>query len=166
MDEELREYSRTPEDAERLAATLTALRSLPDEEIPRRIAFVSDKVFTPKWWQRFPAWGFASAALLAGAIVAHGYVQRPAVVPPAAPVAQVDTSEIERKFIERKFEARLESRLKEVSAEHDAKLRAAVAATERRLEFEHRAQMLTIEENFNLMRKQMNRMIVATAELR
>ncbi|MDX2179627.1 MAG: hypothetical protein SFV18_08555 [Bryobacteraceae bacterium] len=157
MDEELREYARTPEDAERLAATLTALRSLPDEEIPRRIAFVSDKVFEPKWWQRFPAWSFASAMLLAGAIVVHGYAQRPPAAPAPQPVAQVDTSALERKF---------EARLKEVAAEHDAKLRAAVAATERRLEFEHRAQMLTIEENFNLMRKQMNRMIVATAEFR
>jgi primosomal protein N'' len=157
MDEELRDYARTPEDAERLSATLTALRSLPDEEIPRRIAFVSDKVFEPKWWQRFPAWGFASAAVLAGAIVAHGYVQRPEAAPAPQPVAQVDTSVLERKF---------EALLRQADAEHDAKLRAVVAATEKRLEFEHRAQMLTIEENFNLMRKQLNRFIVATAEVR
>ena len=42
--------------------------SLPDEEIPQRIAFVSDRVFEPSWWQTVwrsgPAMGFASAVLL------------------------------------------------------------------------------------------------------
>jgi hypothetical protein len=45
------------------------LASLEDEEIPRRIAFVSDRVFEPRWWQTMwrsgPVMGFASAALLA-----------------------------------------------------------------------------------------------------
>src|SRR4051794_31255428 len=72
-----------------LDATRTALLSLADEESPRRIAFVSDKVFEPRWWQRL--WnsgaqlGFASAAMLAAAIMAHGYLARP--LPAAAPVA-------------------------------------------------------------------------------
>lgn len=56
-------------------ATLAALSMLREEEVPRRIAFVSDKVFEPRWWQRpiqamfTPA--FASACVLAGAIVFH-----------------------------------------------------------------------------------------------
>ena len=36
----------------RLRLTLDALSTLREEEIPRRIAFVSDKVFEPRWWQR------------------------------------------------------------------------------------------------------------------
>jgi anti-sigma factor RsiW len=64
------------EDLERLQLTETALLALPDEEIPQRLAFVSDKVFEPSSWRR--GWsafwgsaarlGFASAALLSIAL--------------------------------------------------------------------------------------------------
>jgi len=66
------------EELERLRTTHAALMSVPEEEIPRRIAFVSDKVFEPRWWQRFfqsgSRVGFASAAMLSLAILAHGYI--------------------------------------------------------------------------------------------
>ncbi|MCB1019493.1 MAG: hypothetical protein KDC27_06170 [Acidobacteria bacterium] len=58
---------------ERLRLTFGALRSLPDEEPPRRIAFVSDKIFEPSPWARFLRWfhvegprfALGSAAVLA-----------------------------------------------------------------------------------------------------
>src|SRR3954447_24376931 len=57
------------------------LSSMQDEEPPRRIAFASDNVFEPSWWQRLwssgPQLGFAGAALLALAIFAHGLLLRP-----------------------------------------------------------------------------------------
>ena len=60
-----------------LSVTRAALLSVADEEPPRRIAFVSDKVFEPKWYQRLwnsgPRLGFASAAMLTAAITAHGW---------------------------------------------------------------------------------------------
>jgi anti-sigma factor RsiW len=59
-------------------ATLGSLAMLRDEDAPRRIAFVSDKVFEPSWWQRLNPM-FASACLIAAAIVAHGFVSQPAV---------------------------------------------------------------------------------------
>src|SRR6476661_11123389 len=52
--------------------TLDTLSTLREEEIPRRIAFVSDKVFEPRWWQRVLNPTFAAAALLPDAILAHG----------------------------------------------------------------------------------------------
>jgi anti-sigma factor RsiW len=55
-----------------LQATLGSLAMLRDEDAPRRIAFVSDKVFEPKWWQRLNPM-VASACLIAAAIVAHGF---------------------------------------------------------------------------------------------
>jgi len=65
------------EEVERLRLTEAALFSLRDEEIPQRIAFVSDKIFEPSGWRR--AWaafwgssarlGFASAALLSVALI-------------------------------------------------------------------------------------------------
>jgi anti-sigma factor RsiW len=65
------------EEVDRLRLTKAALASLRDEEVPRRLAFVSDKIFEPSPWQR--AWagfwssgarlGFASAAMLSVALV-------------------------------------------------------------------------------------------------
>lgn len=44
------------EELARLEATNMALLSVPEEEIPQRIAFVSDKVFEPSPWARFMSW--------------------------------------------------------------------------------------------------------------
>ena len=35
-----------------LRVTLDAMATLREEELPRRIAFVSDKVFEPRWYQK------------------------------------------------------------------------------------------------------------------
>ena len=60
-----------------LRLTLDMMSTLREEEIPRRIAFVSDKVFEPRWWQRIFSPTFASACVIAVAILAHG-LMRPA----------------------------------------------------------------------------------------
>lgn len=86
-------------------AKLSEVRSVlmsaaPDEEPPRRIAFVSDKVFEPRWWQRLwssgPQLGFSASAMLAAAILAHGVLTRPVTasiaIAPKAPVTAVPTA--------------------------------------------------------------------------
>jgi hypothetical protein len=55
--------------------TLDALSTLREEEIPRRIAFVSDKVFEPRWWQRMWNPNFAAACVIAGAILVHAFAR-------------------------------------------------------------------------------------------
>jgi hypothetical protein len=162
MDEELREHLRNlpPEEAERLETTFAALRAVPDEEIPQRIAFVSDKVFEPRWWQRFPVWGLASAAMLSFAVLAHGMIMRPARSNIAIAPVVVDTADLEAKFNQR-----LEVALQKAQAENDARLKAAVADTRERMEFDHRATMLEVQENYELIRKQMSRMYMASAEV-
>jgi anti-sigma factor RsiW len=55
-----------------LRLTLDTLSTLREEEVPRRIAFVSDKVFEPRWWQRVFTPTFAAGALVAAAILIHG----------------------------------------------------------------------------------------------
>jgi anti-sigma factor RsiW len=87
------------EELDRLGVTQAALCSLRDEEIPQRIAFVSDKIFEPSPWRRWLAgfWGsaarlgFASAAMLSAAIMV--YALRPAPVQdlPKAPAQIVQT---------------------------------------------------------------------------
>jgi anti-sigma factor RsiW len=60
-----------------LRLTLDALSTLREEEIPRRIAFVSDQIFEPRWYQRvlraFMTPNFAAACVLAGAILVHAF---------------------------------------------------------------------------------------------
>ena len=64
--------SEARQELERLQITHRSLLSLPEEEIPRRIAFVSDKIFEPKgvgqFWQKLwtPAehFGFGAAVAL------------------------------------------------------------------------------------------------------
>jgi anti-sigma factor RsiW len=66
-----------------LRLTLDALSTLREEEIPRRIAFVSDQIFEPRWYQRAfrGLWtpNFAAACVIAGAILVHAFAR------PAAP---------------------------------------------------------------------------------
>ena len=77
MEDHVRGCQSCREELDRLNLTRSALASLEDEEIPRRIAFVSDRVFEPRWWQTMwhsgPVMGFASAAVLAAAILVHGF---------------------------------------------------------------------------------------------
>jgi hypothetical protein len=61
-----------------LRLTLDTLSTLREEEIPRRIAFVSDKVFEPRWWQRVFTPNFAAACVIAAAILVHAFA-RPSV---------------------------------------------------------------------------------------
>jgi len=60
------------EEVATLRLTLDTLSTLREEEIPRRIAFVSDKVFEPRWWQRVFSPTFAAGAVVAVAILVHG----------------------------------------------------------------------------------------------
>jgi anti-sigma factor RsiW len=70
--------------------TIDTLSALREEEVPRRIAFVSDKVFEPRWWQTFLRPTFAAALVIAAAIVMHGYLVRPPEMDDAAIQARVN----------------------------------------------------------------------------
>ncbi len=147
------------EEVERLRLTRTALDSLPEEEIPRRIAFVSDKVFEPRgwaWlWNYAPRLGFASATLLALAIVVHAFV-RPA--PVAVPVA-ANTAAVEAR-VEGEVAKRLQPILEKAAAESDARqarqVAELVAATERRMDQRRQADLLAVEETLNVLQKRWN----------
>ena len=73
-----------------LRLTLDALSTLREEEMPRRIAFVSDKVFEPRWWQIFLRPSFAAACVIAAAILVHAFVRPVAPVDPAELQARID----------------------------------------------------------------------------
>ncbi|MBI4877326.1 MAG: hypothetical protein HY822_22090 [Acidobacteria bacterium] len=149
------------EELERLSLALTTLRAVPEEEMPRRIAFVSDKVFEPRWWQAWlnsgPRMAFVSSILLAVAILAHG-LERWVTV--AGPPAKADTAAIEMRVSREVAQA-----VRESEARQAEKMKTELAAAEKRYEFDRQADRVQVEETFNVVRKQMNRWYLASAEL-
>lgn len=147
------------EEFERLRLTRDLLRSsLADEEIPRRIAFVADPVVeAPGWWQRMwqPVWGLAAASVVAGAILAHGWMMRPANgvirVEPAAPV---DVAAL--------VDARVAEAVKQVRAESEAKTVKLLEAAEQRHEYQRVSDLAAMEKNLELIQKEANRNVMAS----
>ena len=96
------------EELERLQLTASALFALRDEEIPQRIAFVSDQIFEPspvrRWlsgfWASTARLGFASALMLSASIF-YFAATRPAPAPvltsvPAMAAVAPSPQEIQR----------------------------------------------------------------------
>lgn len=153
------------EELERLRLTQAALLSLRDEEVPRRIAFVSDKVFERRWWRWLwesgPRLGFASAAMLSIAILAHALL-RPAAVPPTAVDAVVERRISEE--VARRLQPFIERAVADSEARQAGQIEKAVAAARQELEFQHKADLLAVEENFNVLKKRMNVRYMASLE--
>ena len=131
------------EELDRLQLTGAALFSLRDEEIPQRIAFVSDKVFEPspwrRWWGTF--WGssarvgFAAAAMLSVALVVSAVMRTapagPVVIDrPTAPVTTVSDTEIQARIDAAVAKAVSEKTAQMVADLEDARRRLQVAAAE------------------------------------
>lgn len=160
---ELAKSAELREELQRYELTLTALQAVPEEEIPRRIAFVSDPVFAPKWWQKMfamPQWGFASAALLGAAILGHGWMMRPVTVVAQAPVVhEAGISKAELKAVVAQAVAEVETRQREM-------MRVALSEAEKKHQDERQMMAVTFDENMMLMRKQLNRMYMSTANFK
>jgi anti-sigma factor RsiW len=94
VEEHVRECRRCQEELDRLRLTQAALFALREEELPQRIAFVSDAASEPSAWRRRWAgfWGngarlgFASVAMLSIAILVSA-LTRPAPAPAGKPPA-------------------------------------------------------------------------------
>ena len=125
------------EELDRLRITGAALRSLAEEEIPQRIAFVSDKIFEPSPWRRWLAafWnsgarlGFASAAMLSASLVV--FALRPAPAPvlsvmrasvtakAPAPVTVTQASAVSEAEIQRRINAAVDLKTKDLMKQID-----------------------------------------------
>jgi anti-sigma factor RsiW len=132
-----------------LRSTHAALLTVRDEEMPQRIGFVSDKVFEPsplrRWfagfWTSAARLGFASSALLAGAILIHAY--RPAPVHnPAQPQvvqASLTQAEIDRRIhdaVGAQVSAAITQAVAETEQRAQKRTTDLLAAAERRLDLE------------------------------
>lgn len=152
---------------ERLNTTHTALRMLPDEEIPQRIGFVSDSVFEPsrarRWWAAFWAstarLGFASSAMLSVALIVFA-LHRPATVTQVVSERRVEPIDYSRQIKEAVTQAVAETEAREAK-----KTEALLAAAEKRHDIEHKNLMLMVQDDFTLMQKRLNFMTVASNDL-
>ena len=112
------------EELDRLNVTQSALYSLRDEEIPQRIAFVSDKIFEPspmrRWlagfWGSAARLGFASAAMISAAIVVYA-------LRPAAPVQVVSTppQQVVQTVSDSDIQARVDAAVARATVDLDAR---------------------------------------------
>jgi anti-sigma factor RsiW len=131
-----------------LRVTLDALSTLREEEVPRRIAFVSDKVFEPKWWQSFLRPSFAAGAVVAAAILVHAFVR-----PPAPGSGSADSAAIEARVtaavlqgVQQRVATEVDRRVAEqLSGAVDQAVTKAVAETQRR-DDQRTVQLLTAAE--------------------
>jgi anti-sigma factor RsiW len=154
------------EELERLKLTQTALMALPDEEVPQRIAFVSVKVFEPRWWQAIwrsgPVMGFASAVVLAAAIFVRA-VPTPVLVQGAPPT--IDTAKIEQR-VEQAVNARLQAAvtkaMSDTEARQEQKFATVLDAAEKRYELQRRADLAAVQQTIRYYDQQMGRLIVAS----
>ena len=174
VEDHVRTCQSCREELDRLKLTQTALMALEDEEVPQRISFVSDKVFEPRWyetiWRSGPAMGFASAVILAAAILVHGFA-RPgggsSVTPAVTPV--VDAGQIEQR-IEREVNARLETVVAKAVSDAQAKQATEFAkvldSAGKRFEAERQADLATVQQAAEYYEKQMNRWLVASNDTR
>jgi anti-sigma factor RsiW len=149
------------EEMDRLDATRAALVSLADEEPPQRIAFVSDKIFEPRWfqriWQSGPVMGFASAAVLAVAILAHAYAR------PAAP--PVNTAQMEQRIqqqVDGRVTAAVTKAVADVEQRQNQRIAQAVATAEQRFDAQYRGALSDARQMTAYYRDQNARFLVAS----
>lgn len=157
------------EELERLRLTRDALLTLQEEEVPRRIAFVSDKIFEPRWWQRVwqsgPVMAFASACVLALAIVAHDYA-RPTAAP--APQAALVSASVEQQIqaeVEKRVDARVAGAVNKAVAESEARLAKATTMLEtaqKQFEAQRRSDLAMMQQTATYYQNKVGQMMVAT----
>jgi hypothetical protein len=139
-----------------LRLTTAALKILPDQEIPQRIAFVSDKVFTRSpaarffggFWNSAARLGFASACVIAGALVVSAY-HRPATVVQTNQTADVSG------VVAREVNIAVGKALEQVRAEDARLTKAALDAAERKHGQEHQMLMVAMQENLDVLQKRL-----------
>ena len=135
------------EELDRLRITEAALFAIKDEEIPQRIAFVSDKIFEPspmrRWlaafWGSTARLGFVSAAMLSVAIVVYAFRPAPAPRPMAgtiAPVAAVSEADIQQRI-----QAAVDKAIPAIEARYAKSAEQMVKGVERR-DLEERQRIL------------------------
>jgi hypothetical protein len=164
VEQHVRGCQACREELDQLRFTEATLLTLREEEIPQRIAFVSDKVFEPSPWKR--AWsgfwgsasklGFASAAMVSAALLVFA-LNRPAPAPQVVKVttppvtASISPAEVQRQIqtaVDQAVavtEARLEKKMEQQSTDLLQRVRWAAV----QLDMANREQLVTRRLSYN-----------------
>ena len=147
-----------------------ALESLPDQEPPQRIGFVSDKIFEPSrmrrlwnsFWHSAPRLGFASAGMLSAALVFFALRPSPVVRIVEKPVPAVTASALTPPDLQPLIQEAVRKAVAETEARQQSRTATLLSAVERKHEEEHRALMLQVADSFTMLQK---RAMVSRASL-
>lgn len=160
------------EELSRLELTFASLGALRDEEIPKRIAFVSDKVFEPTWWQKLwnsgPQLGFASAGVLAAALVFHATYQNPSVSTAHAPVVQQQqaaAATMTDDQIQRRIDDAVIRAVAAVEERQQKRTMELLTASEKKQELDRVALLAAVEDQNSIAQKRLNAALKLTAGL-
>lgn len=148
------------EELARLELTFASLGALRDEEIPKRIAFVSDPVFEPSWWQRLwnsgPQLGFVSAGLLAGALVFHAVY--PAAAPPVGPAPQLIAQQQQQPGLtEEQVQKRIDAAVLKAVAQSEKRTAEMLVSLEKKNEMDRQGMLIAFDEQTSVMQKLLNK---------
>ena len=157
-------------DLRRLEMTATALRMLPDEEPPQRIAFVSDKVFQPSLAARVGKWLAGAAPVLASAALSGLVVfavmdRRPQVTPAPAPVEHRIEAVKTPGMDQAEVKTLIATAVAAAEARNAEKMRVTLAEADRRHDMERKQMLLDVQDTMAYMQKKMNVLQVASADL-
>jgi anti-sigma factor RsiW len=147
---------------DRLRMTTAALQTLPDREIPQRIAFVSDKVFAPSpaarffagFWNSAARLGFASACVIGAALIVSAYHRPATEIRTVVEAANTDVS--------KQVNDAVAKAVAQVKIE-DAR---EIDSVSRRYEQQYQERMTAVAENFALLQKQLGTTLIASYDLR
>ncbi len=161
------------EDLDRLQLTEAALFALREEEIPQRIAFVSDPVFEPSPWRRALSafWnsgarlGFASAAMLSAALVVFA-LHRPAPAPVVGvPPAAVQTvASAAPAMTEADIQARIDAAVEKAVSGVEARQNTELARTKAEVE-SARQRLVLAEEQFDYSNRKQGARLIADGDM-
>ena len=155
------------EELDRLQLTEAALFTLRDEEIPQRIAFVSDQIFEPspvrRWfsafWSSGARLGFASALMLSVSLIYFAATRpAPAPVRPAAPTMAAGAPSPEQ--VQQQIQQAVAQAVADVEARQAVANRKLVAGFEQRIQESVRyVQYMESEAEATRKRKQVARVM-------
>lgn len=164
FEQHLGECGECAAELDRLQLTTAALRMLPDQEIPQRIAFVSDAVVEPSQWSWLSGFwnsgtrlGFASACVLALAILVFSF-HRPEAAMTAGQVmpASTATSQQMQEAVNRAVNEAVNQAVSKVRADDAQILQAALDTADRKHDKEHQALMVAMEESMTVLQKRLS----------
>src|SRR4051794_9883320 len=137
---------------DQLRLTTAALRMLPDQNIPQRIAFVSDKVFQPSPAARFFSsfWkpGLISASIIAAALI---IANRPSPRQPDQPARTIQAQDVTKQINEA-----VEAAVARVRSEDTQMTQAALHQAEIRAEAKQQQEHRAVMEAISVLQERQN----------